>query len=104
MDSEKRLLIDRIERIVCQYFDVCPEDILDKGHKTGQSLAKGFLWYILHKDYKISSNALARIYFRTQRSLLMHIAKTNSCIQANKRYKTYYKELRETLDKEFPLD
>lgn len=104
MDSEKRLLIDRIEWIVCQYFDVCPEDILDKGHKTEQSLAKGMLWYILHKDYKISSNALARVYFRTQRSLLMHIAKTTSCIQTNKRYKTYYKEIREILDKELPLD
>lgn len=104
MDSKTCFIMNKAEIVVCEYFSVAPDDILDKGHKTEQSIARGMLWYILHNDYSIATSVIANTYFRNRRGVFAQLAKTKSAIKLNRRYKIYYKEIREILDKELPLD
>ena len=73
--DEEKQLIDEIERKVCRYFNVPTQSIVNNDKTSQVSMARGYIFYILHNDYKLSINKIANTYFRTPRAIFWHVNK-----------------------------
>lgn len=91
--AKKECMIDVIERKICEYFKVDRDDLISKSHSLTASLARGFLWYILHYDCGMSANAIAKHYQRNIRSVKKLVAKTKYLATTQKEYEGHYKTL-----------
>ena len=73
--EEEIKIIERIEKNVCDFFGVSVQSIVNMDRTSNVSMARGFIFYILHHDYKISISKIANTYFRTNRAVFWHIGK-----------------------------
>lgn len=97
INEKEKNVIDFLEKVVCEYFNVKEKDVVSRNHKRDASLARGFIWYILHYDYNFSINKLANGYYRNIRSITSLIAKTKHAIKNQVSYKQMYNAIREKL-------
>ena len=74
-NEEEIKIIERIEKSVCDFFGVSVQSIVNMDRTSNVSMARGFIFYILHNDYKISISKIANTYFRTNRAVFWHIGK-----------------------------
>lgn len=73
--KEEKVIIEKVESIVCGFFDVKPQMVINTNRTSQVSLARGYIFYILHKNYNISISKIANTYFRTTRAVFWHIEK-----------------------------
>lgn len=86
-------MVQKIEEKICNYFGVEKELIVSKNNIINASLARGYLWYILHYDCGMSVNAIAKHYQRNPRSVHKLIAKVKYLVTTQRLYKEHYNAL-----------
>lgn len=86
-------MVQKIEEKICNYFGVDNTLVVGKNHIINASLARGYLWYILHYDCGMSVNAIAKHYQRNSRSVHKLIAKVKYLVATQKKYKEHYNAL-----------
>lgn len=84
--------IEHVEKKVCSFFSV-DRHLIARTDKTSQvSMARGYIFYILHNDYKFSISKIANTYFRTPRAVFWHINKIKHFLK-QKMYKEIYSSI-----------
>ena len=86
-------MVQKIEEKVCNYFGIDKRLVVGKNHIINASLARGYLWYILHYDCGMSVNAIAKHYKRNSRSVHKLIAKVKYLVTTQRLYKEHYNAL-----------
>lgn len=82
-----------IERKICEHFDVSLDLLVGKNCFGQASLARNYLWYILHNDYKMSINTISKEYDRTPRRIKRVVSKTKYLVTTQRLYKEHYNAL-----------
>ena len=90
--SEEKELIHKVEKEVCAYFLVNPQDIVNNNKTSNVSLARGYIFYILHVDNKISINKIANFYMRQKRVVFWNVSKIKFLIK-QRIYKDIYEKI-----------
>lgn len=83
-------MIENLEKCICTFFSIDKDLLIGKNHLKQPSLARGYLWYILHYDYKLSDRYIAIAYKRNTRTVRKMIAKMKYSIDNLKYYKNDY--------------
>ncbi len=89
ISQEEKNLIDKVEESVCKYFSVSCQRIINKDMTSQVSLARGYIFYILHVDKKISINKIAKVYLRQKRVVFWNVSKIRHLLKL-KVYKEIY--------------
>lgn len=90
--DEEYKIIERTEKKVCEHFGVHRQSIVNKDGTSIVSMARGYIFYILHKEYGISIAKIANTYFRTSRAVFWHIGKIK-CLIKQRIYKEIYNSI-----------
>lgn len=93
--EEEKKVIERIEKDVCSFFSVNLQSIINQDRTSQVSMARGYIFYILHKDYGLSISKIANTYFRTPRAVFWHINKIKYFLKQR-----MYKEIYHSICKE----
>lgn len=93
-----RIIMDKVEKVICKYFNVTSYSLVDKDTSNNTSLARAFLFYILDDYYDIARPKICDCYMRTKRCLEYSISKMKYQIKMQKVYNNIYKELLDMLD------
>ena len=97
LSIEQKNEIEKMEDILCKYFRIEKNDIISDIRAQKNSVARYFLWYILHYELGISFLAIGRLYFRTPRTIKLGCSKMRLRIKTHRHYKSIYAELSEEL-------
>lgn len=97
LNSEQIKKIEEIESVLCGYFHIGKQDIINDLRTMKASTTRYFLWYILHFELGMSSLTIARMYLRTPRAVKMGCSKIKFRIKTHRRYKNEYDELMQNL-------
>lgn len=90
-------IIKKVESGVCPMFNVNEQEILNKNHKREPSIARGFVWYILHYLYHLPISQISEVYFRSPRGVKAHIARTKELLKRQRIYENIYLEIKNKL-------
>lgn len=90
--DEEFKTIERVEKDVCRCFGVDRQSIVNQDRTSQVSMARGYIFYILHKDYGISISKIANTYFRTPRAVFWHIGKIKYFLR-QRMYKEIYNSI-----------
>jgi chromosomal replication initiation ATPase DnaA len=96
-NEQEKEIIYKVEKIVCKFFNVTEQDVLNHNHKRDSSMARGFIWYILHYDYEMSATKIANTYYRVPRSVKSLISKTKYSIKKQSMYRKIYHAFKDAL-------
>ena len=89
LNKEEIKIIERVECSVCRYFGVDGDEISSRKKTLNIAMARSFVFYILHTDYKISINKIANTYFRTPRLVNWQCEKLRYMLKQRNYAKTY---------------
>lgn len=84
-------MVEKIEQKICDYFGVTKEELLCRTKHC--YLERGFLWYVLHNDYNMSFNALAKHYNRNVRNIARQVSRIRYIATTQKEYEEHHKNL-----------
>ena len=90
--DEEFKLIERTEKKVCEFFGINRQSIVNMDRTSQPTMARGYIFYILHNDYHISISKIANTYFRTPRAVFWHIGKIKYLLK-QKMYKEIYSNI-----------
>lgn len=90
--SDEFKIIEKVEKDVCGYFGVDKQNVISKNRTSQVSMARGYIFYILHKEYKLSISKIANTYFRTPRAIFWHVNKIKHFLK-QKMYKEIYNNI-----------
>ena len=90
--DEEKDLIDNIEKKVCDYFNIRTQDIINKDRTSQKSLARGYIYYILHCEYNMSITKIANTYHITRRAIFWHVSKVRHLLK-QRIYKGIYNDI-----------
>ena len=82
--------IKNVEQQVCDFFALPIDDVFSKSTKREFTLARHFAIYLLHKNYEVSNNQLAKRYNCSWRNICYICSNMDSYIKYDKKYKNYY--------------
>lgn len=82
-----------IEGKICKHFDVTLDMLVEKNCFGQASLARNYLWYILHCDCNMSINTIAKEYDRTPRRVKRVVSKTKYLVTTQRLYKEHYDKI-----------
>jgi hypothetical protein len=88
----ERKIVDDLERCVCSIMSVESEQVKSKNLKTNVTLARGFIFYILHKRYGFSVSLISKLYKRSIRNVFWHNDKIEHFLKQNS-YKEIYNNI-----------
>ncbi len=88
--EDEKDLIDKVEDMVCEYFNVQCQSIINRDMTSQASLARGYIFYILHVNYKLSISKIANTYQRQKRVVFWHINKIKHLLKQRMYKETYY--------------
>lgn len=88
----ERKIVDDLERCVCSILSVESEQVKSKNLKTNVTLARGFIFYILHKRYGFSVSLISKLYKRSLRNVFWHNDKIEHFLKQNS-YKEIYNNI-----------
>jgi chromosomal replication initiation ATPase DnaA len=88
----ERKIIDDLEKSVCKVLNTEPTQIKNKNLKTNVTLARGFIFYILHKRYGFSVSLISKLYKRSIRNVFWHNDKIEHFLKQNS-YKEIYNNI-----------
>lgn len=89
---EEFKIIEKVEKDVCRYFGVDKQAIVNKDRTSQVSMARGYIFYILHKEYGLSIAKIANTYLRTSRAVFWHIGKIKYFLK-QRMYKEIYNNI-----------
>lgn len=89
ISNEERKLIDETEEKVCRYFNVPCQSIINFDMTAQVSLARGYIFYILHVEYGLSIGKLTTVYLRKKRAVFWNINKIRHLLK-QRMYKEIY--------------
>lgn len=84
-------MVEKIEKKVCKYFNVTMDELLCKSKHC--YLERGFLWFVLHCDYNVSFNSLAKRYNRNVRTITRVVSKIKYIATTQKEYENHHNGL-----------
>ena len=84
-----------IEDKICEHFNVTLDLLIGKNCFGKASLARNYLWYILHCDYNLSINTISKEYDRTQRRIKRVVSKTKYLVTTQRLYKEHYEKIKQ---------
>jgi chromosomal replication initiation ATPase DnaA len=90
--------IDLVEKVLCKEFNISENDFASKNSTANVSLARGFLFYFLHKEYNLSAGKLSKYYFRGARAIFWNVSKIGFLIK-QRAYKEIYEKVCRELGK-----
>lgn len=90
-------MLDKIEELVCGFFDVDRHDIYERNSTKNVSNARSMVWYILHCKYHHSCEAIAKHYSRTRRNVCYMVAKNKFLIERDKNIQLKYRKIIEII-------
>ena len=90
--DEEFKLIEKTEKKVCEFFGVNRQSIVNMDRTSVVSMARGYIFYILHKDHNISISKIANTYYRTSRAVFWHIGKIKHLLK-QRIYKEIYNSI-----------
>lgn len=96
-NDEWEEIIRIVENAVCSTFNVKEQDIVNKNHKREPSIARGFVWYLLHYSFHLPISQIAEIYIRSPRGVKAHIARTKELLKRQRIYDKIYSEIKSQL-------
>ena len=67
-------LFDRIINVICEEFSITRQMMMGRNTSSNVSIARNFAYYILHCDYNVSINKIAKLFSRTPRNIFARIA------------------------------
>ena len=91
-NEEEIKLINHVEEQVCKYFAVDTNAIVSNNRTSNVTMARGYIFYIIHVDNNLSINKLANVYLRTARAIFWHVNKVKSLIK-QRVYKEIYQNI-----------
>lgn len=94
--QDEKQLIDYVEKQVCDYLCVPTQAIVNRDMTAQVSLARGYIFYILHTKYKLSISKLTIIYLRKKRVVFWNISKIKYLLK-QRIYKEMYDNILSTL-------
>lgn len=94
---EESKIFDKVEKVVCQYFGVDLNKIVSKDTTNKVSMARNYMYYLLHCHFRISISKISESYFRTQRGVKHQISIMKVCIKSNSAFKEILSKLVEML-------
>ena len=95
---DEKKLIDKVEKRVCDHFGINEQLVINKGRKSQVSMARGYIYYILHYDYNLSITQISNTYFLTRRAIFWHVSKVKHLLK-QRIYKGIYDEICELINK-----
>lgn len=96
--EQEKVIIDKVEKDVCSFFGVKSQSIVSKDGTSQPTMARGYIFYILHVDRKISINKIANFYFREKRVVFWNVSKIKFLIK-QRIYKDIYEKICEIISK-----
>lgn len=90
--KDDRMIMDKVEKEICNEFNVNSYALVDLDTTNNTSIARMFLFYILHHEYNFSYNKIASNYNRTIRSVFRNCAK-NEVLLRQRCYSTIYEDI-----------
>lgn len=94
---EESNIFDKVEKIVCRYFGVELGNIVSKNTTNKVSMARNYMYYLLHCHFCISIRKISESYFRTERGVKHQISIMRVCIKSNSAFKEIFSKLVEML-------
>lgn len=91
--KEEETILEQVEKSVCNFFGVTIDDIISRNITANITMARGYIYYILHVDKGISVNKIANSYFRTTRAVFWHINKVKHLLKQRAYAENYRKIL-----------
>lgn len=85
--------VDSVERVVCEQLGVDTKEIVNRRTTSDISLARSFIFYILHVNMKYKVRTICDIYGRKQNGVFKRIAKMRFLIKNYKMYKKMYQDI-----------
>lgn len=104
LEYEQQKTVDTIEETVVKYFEVEPQDIVNKRGSENIRNARYFLWYILHFKLEMSPKSIGLIYMYDTRTVKYGYAKIRNSMKYHKMYVSVYEELMEKVKPLIPLN
>jgi chromosomal replication initiation ATPase DnaA len=97
--NSERQLIDKIESCVCSHLNVETTNIKKKNLTTNVTLARGLIFYILHKEFSFSISLIANLYNRSVRNVFWHNDKITHYLKQTT-YKALYLSIIKDIQKQ----
>lgn len=88
-NEDELKVIEKVEECVCSYFGVNSDKLPSRTKTLNIAMARAFIFYILHTDYKLSVNKIANTYFRTSRLVNWQCEKIRYMLKQRNYAKTY---------------
>lgn len=88
-----KLIYDKVNAIVCQYYNVNVKMIYNKSRFYKDSKARSFILYILHKFYSVPIRYLSIEYNRKPRDIYYNCAQISNYIKLYPEYKKEYDDI-----------
>lgn len=84
-----------VEKKVCQFFGVKEQAIVNNDRTTQVTMARGYIFYLLHVDFEFSIAKIANTYHRTPRAVFWHVGKIKYFLK-QRMYKDIYNKICES--------
>lgn len=94
LNDKDNKIIDCIENYICELFGVSSEEIYAINATRVASLARAYLFYIIHIDLKYSIKCICDRYGRKKRSVFTAISKIKYLINNQKQFTAQYEEIK----------
>lgn len=91
--SKDRSIMDKVEKVISRKFHIDSQRFIEKDTSDNVSLARSYLFYILHYDYNFSAAKISDNYFRTIRAVFFSLSKIGYRIKNQRIYKDMYNEI-----------
>lgn len=96
LTNEQKQVLDVLDNVVCDYFEVSIYDIYWGSSAKIPSTARSYIYYVAHVDLGISIRCIYKRYNRQERGVYYAISKIRYAIE---HFKPYAKEYDEISDK-----
>lgn len=100
ISKEELQIIEKVEEVICNYFDVPQQKIINKDNTSQVSTARGYVFYFLHCIYGLSIGKLSLEYSKKPRTIYWNIEKIKSLVVNHKLHKEIFNNLRKELNSE----
>lgn len=95
---EELKIIGNVEKNVCNFFGVSEQAIVNNDRTSQVTMARGYIFYTLHKDFGLSIAKIANTYHRTPRAVFWHVNKIKFLLK-QRMYKEIYSNICESRNK-----
>lgn len=94
-----RVIAGNVEQIVCKHLDLSTSELVKSNYSNNASMARGYIFYLLHYDCGMSINKIGLLYERTGRGVAHLISCTKCRIANQKLYRSAYTEMSDKVKK-----